>query len=126
MASGDDVGNTIVAVGRAGATPGPPEAELIEADGVAVVPGLIDVHIHGLTGHDGMGPGLAHVIRALPTFSVTAFLATTLTLPRHETLASLEAMAAVLDTSPPGAQCLGIHLEGPFLSPARPPAGSSR
>ncbi len=118
-------GNTIMAVGAAGVTPVPPEAELIEADGMAVVPGLIDVHMHGLMGHDGMGPGLAHVIRALPAFGVTAFLATTLTLPRDETLASLKTMAAVLDTPPPGAQCLGIHLEGPFLSPARPGMATS-
>ncbi len=112
--------DTITAVGPAGATPVPPDAELIQADGMAVVPGLIDMHIHGLLGHDAMGPGLPHVIRALPTFGVTAFLATTLTLPRDETLAALETMAAVLDSPPRGAQCLGIHLEGPFLSPAWP------
>lgn len=110
----------ITAVGPAGATPVPPEAELIEASGMAVVPGLIDVHIHGLMGHDSMGPGLAQVIRELPAFGVTAFLATTLTLPHDEIIAGLGAMAEVLDSPPPGAQCLGIHLEGPFLSPTRP------
>lgn len=111
---------TITAVGPAGTTPVPLKAELIEADGMAIVPGLIDVHIHGLMGYDAMGPDLAQVIRELPAFGVTAFLGTTLTLPRDETLASLKAMAAVLDTPPPGARCLGVHLEGPFLSPARP------
>ena len=113
-------GNTITAVGPAGTTPVPPEAGLVQADGMAVAPGLIDLHIHGLLGHDAMGPDLAQVIRELPAFGVTAFLATTLTLPRDEIVASLEAMADVLDTPPRGAQCLGIHLEGPFLSPAWP------
>ncbi len=113
-------GDTIMAVGPAGTTPVPPEAELIEADGMVVAPGLIDLHIHGLLGHDAMGPDLAQVIRELPAFGVTAFLATTLTLPRAEIVAGLEAMADVLDTPPRGAQCLGIHLEGPFLSPAWP------
>ena len=113
-------GDTITAVGPAGTTPVPPDAELVQADGMAVAPGLIDLHIHGLLGHDAMGPDLALVIRELPAFGVTAFLATTLTLPCDEIVASLAAMADVLDTPPRGAQCLGIHLEGPFLSPAWP------
>jgi N-acetylglucosamine-6-phosphate deacetylase len=113
-------GHTVTAVGSADTVSVPLHAELVEADGMAVVPGLIDVHIHGLMGHDGMGSGLAHVIRALPTFGVTTFAPTTLTFPRGEILAGLEAMAEILDAPPLGAQCLGIHLEGPFLSPARP------
>jgi N-acetylglucosamine-6-phosphate deacetylase len=115
----------ITAVGLADTLAVPPEAEVIEADGMAVAPGLIDVHIHGLMGYDAMGPDLAHVIRELPAFGVTAFLGTTLTLPRDEVFAGLEAMAAVLDTPPPGAQCLGIHLEGPHLTPARPGMATS-
>jgi len=115
----------IKAVGSADTVTVPPEAEVIDAEGRAVVPGFIDVHVHGLMGHDAMGPGLAHVIRDLPAFGVTAFLGTTLTLPRDETLAGLEAMAEVLDAPPPGAQCLGIHLEGPFLSPTRPGMATS-
>lgn len=113
-------GDTITAVGPVGTTPVPPEAELVQADGMVVAPGLIDLHIHGLLGRDAMGPDLAQVIRELPAFGVTAFLATTLTLPRAEIVASLAAMAEVLDTPPRGAQCLGIHLEGPFLSLAWP------
>lgn len=112
-------GSTIKAVGPAVITPVPPEAECIDADGQAVVPGLIDVHLHGLLGHDAMGPDLAHVIPELPSFGVTAFLGNTLTLPGDEVLAGLEQMAEVLAAPPPGAQCLGIHVEGPHLAPAR-------
>ena len=118
-------GGHITAVGLADTLAVPPEAEVINAAGMAVVPGFIDVHMHGLMGHDAMGPGLAQVIRDLPTFGVTAFLGTTLTLPRDETLADLEAMVEVLDAPPSGAQCLGIHLEGPFLSPTRPGMATS-
>jgi N-acetylglucosamine-6-phosphate deacetylase len=110
----------ITAVGLADTLAAPFKAEVIDAEGRAVVPGLIDIHMHGLMGHDSMGSGLAHVIRDLPAFGVTAFLGTTLTLPRDETFADLEAMVEVLDAPPPGARCLGIHLEGPFLSPTRP------
>ena len=115
----------ITGVGSADALPVPAGAEVIDAAGMAVVPGFIDVHMHGLMGHDAMGPGLAQVIRELPAFGVTAFLGTTLTWPRDETLAGLEAMAEVLNTPPTGAQCLGIHLEGPFLSPTRPGMATS-
>ena len=115
----------ITEVGSADALAVPPGADVIDAAGMAVVPGFIDVHMHGLMGHDAMGADLAQVIRDLPTFGVTTFLATTLTLPRNETLASLETMAEVLDAPPTGAQCLGIHLEGPFLSPSRPGMATS-
>jgi N-acetylglucosamine-6-phosphate deacetylase len=118
-------GGRITAVGLADTLAVPPEAEIIDAQGKAVVPGFIDVHMHGLMGHDGMGAGLAHVVGDLPAFGVTAFLGTTLTLPRNETFADLEAMVEVLDAPPPGARCLGIHLEGPFLSPARPGMATS-
>lgn len=109
----------ITGVASADALTVPPEAEVIDAEGMAVVPGFIDLHLHGLRGHDAMGPDLAQVIRELPAFGVTTFLATTLTLPREETLAALQAMADVLDWPPSGAQGVGIHLEGPFLSPTR-------
>ncbi len=107
------------------ATEIPDHAEIIDAEGYDVVPGLIDVHLHGLMGHDAMGPGLEDVIRTLPQFGVTAFLGTTLTLPEDETLEGLQAMARVIDNPPAGAQCLGIHLEGPFLSPEKPGMATS-
>ncbi len=109
----------IQAVGSAETTVVPAAAQRIDAGGKLVVPGLIDLHIHGLLGYDGMGEALAQVIQTLPAFGVTAFLGTTLTRPPDETLVRLEAMAEVLAAPPVGAQCLGIHLEGPFLSPEK-------
>ncbi len=67
-----------------------------------------------------MGPGLAQAIPRYPQYGVTSFMATTFTLPEDRTNAALEAMAEVLEQPPPGARCLGIHVEGPHLSPARP------
>jgi len=109
----------IAAVGALGETPIPTGAKRVDAAGHFVVPGLVDLHIHGLLGHDCMGPGLAKAIQRLPAYGVTAFLATTLTRPAAETQEALAAMVAVLATPPQGADCLGIHLEGPFLSSVR-------
>lgn len=109
----------IVAVGPLDTTAVPVQAEYFDCAGYWVVPGFIDLHIHGLLGYDCMGAGVADVARHLPAYGVTAFLATTLTQPAAEIMASLEAMAIALDEPIDGATCLGIHLEGPFLSPAR-------
>jgi N-acetylglucosamine-6-phosphate deacetylase len=98
----------------------PPEAEIIDTTGKHIVPGYVDVHIHGLLGNDVMGSALADVIRLLPRFGVTAFMATTVTLPRDEIIRALHTMADMLSEPPPGARCLGIHIEGPHLSPAKP------
>jgi N-acetylglucosamine-6-phosphate deacetylase len=113
-------GGSIQAVGDASDVPLPPGTEVVDAAGRWVIPGLVDVHFHGLLGHDVQGPGLTEVIRNLPRFGVTSFMATTLTLPWDETRLSLRSMADQLARPPAGAECLGIHIEGPFLSPLRP------
>ncbi|RME48805.1 MAG: N-acetylglucosamine-6-phosphate deacetylase [Chloroflexi bacterium] len=109
-------GGVIAAVGRLEV---PADAHVIDAGGMHVVPGFIDIHIHGLLGHDVMGPALADAIPLLPRYGVTAFVPTTLTAPVAETLAALNAMADTLEHPPAGAEPLGIHIEGPHLSPRR-------
>ena len=113
-------GGLIRSVGRASDVKVPAEAKVFDARGMSIAPGFVDVHTHGVMGHDSMGIGLAEVIPALPAYGVTSFMATTLTYPRPEVLESLEIMGEILSSPPSGAQCLGIHLEGPHLSPKRP------
>ena len=113
-------GGLIRSVGRASDVKVPAEAKVFDARGMSIAPGFVDVHTHGVMGHDTMGIGLAEVIPALPAYGVTSFMATTLTYPRPEVLESLEIMGEILSSPPSGAQCLGIHLEGPHLSPKRP------
>jgi N-acetylglucosamine-6-phosphate deacetylase len=113
-------GKTIQAVGRQNEIPLPAGTEIFDAGGQAIAPGFVDVHMHGVLGKDTMGVGLAEVIPALPAYGVTAFMATTLTYPRPEVLAALEEMSEILSSPPAGAHCLGIHVEGPHLSPKRP------
>lgn len=114
-------GDHIRAVGSPQAVSVPREAERISVPpGSVIAPGMIDLHTHGLYGHDVMGRGLAEAIEHYPRHGVTSFMATTLTLPEERIRASLKSMAKVLAAPPEGARCLGIHLEGPHLSPARP------
>jgi N-acetylglucosamine-6-phosphate deacetylase len=112
-------GNKIRFVGPASEAKVPADAEIFDAGGRSIAPGFVDVHMHGVMGHDNMGIGLAEVIPALPAYGVTSFMATTLTYPRPEVLEALEVMSEILSSPPPGANCLGIHLEGPHLSPRR-------
>lgn len=87
-----------------------------------LVPAYLDIHIHGCAGHDVMEatPDALHAIGAyLATRGVGAYLPTTVTSPREETLRSLAGLAAVMKGMPheaPQATPVGIHLEGPFLS----------
>jgi N-acetylglucosamine-6-phosphate deacetylase len=117
---------SIVAVGAREETDVPSGAVAVDAAGCHITPGFVDLHVHGLLGNDVMGSGLSHVIRALPAYGVTGFLATTVTLPEDETAAGLSAIAAALSDPPVGAHCLGIHLEGPFLAPSRAGMAASR
>jgi len=100
---------------RCGATHHFPDAML--------VPSYIDVHIHGCAGHDVMEatPDALHAIGGfLASRGVGAYLPTTVTATRDETLRALAGLAAQIermaDDAPHGATPLGIHLEGPFLS----------
>ena len=93
----------------------------IDAKGMYLVPGFVDIHTHGAVNEDfsdGKTDGLQKMSRYYASHGVTCFLATTMTL-KEETL--LPAMHAVRDFNRPsnGAKCVGIHLEGPFLSYAK-------
>lgn len=116
-----DQGHLLIEAGQISSVGSDPIAvedavQRIDVDGAWVVPGLIDLHTHGLLGNDNMGPGLAGAIQAYPSVGVTSFLATTISAPAAQITEALSMMAEVLKNPPAGAQCLGIHLEGPYLS----------
>lgn len=95
-----------------------------------VCPGFIDLHIHGIDGADatdGTKEALRKMAAALPCCGCTSFLATTVTEKPQVLTAALEQIRDVMDeqkTAVSGAQILGVHLEGPFLSPRKPGAQS--
>ncbi|HEX6755452.1 MAG TPA: N-acetylglucosamine-6-phosphate deacetylase [Mycobacteriales bacterium] len=88
-----------------------------------LVPGLVDVQINGAYGVDLVSAdqaGWAEVSRRLPETGVTAFVPTFITAPVPDLVAALRRAAALVPGLPArGARVLGVHVEGPFLSPRR-------
>jgi len=94
------------------------EAEIIDAGGLVVVPGFIDLQINGAYGRDFSSDpqGIVAVARRLPETGVTSFLPTIVSSPFEVVR---EAMAIVSEGVVEGAQPLGVHMEGPFLNPEK-------
>jgi N-acetylglucosamine-6-phosphate deacetylase len=87
-----------------------------------IVPGFVDVHVHGWGGHDAMGgrEALDGMARALLRRGVTSFLPTGYTQPWQKIVDFANtARAWSVDAPDDGADPLGFNLEGPFVAPAR-------
>ncbi len=106
----------------AGDIAAPPGAEVIDLPHLTLVPGFIDVHVHG-----GGGYSLATrdpdeirgYARWAPAHGVTSFLATICADRPAEGPEMLRCAAGVCQETVGGAQLLGLNLEGPFVSPER-------
>jgi N-acetylglucosamine-6-phosphate deacetylase len=100
------------------------EGHAAEAPGAGprILPGFVDLHVHGGGGADLMeGPGaLRQVARTHARHGTTSMLATTVTAPVPELEKVLRGIREGMDSPGPGeSRVLGVHLEGPFLNPAR-------
>jgi N-acetylglucosamine-6-phosphate deacetylase len=104
----------------------PVGAQEISATDKTAIPGFVDVHIHGAGGRDvmeGSADALASVTKTVARHGTTSMVATTVTASPDDTIRSVEAIAHYIsqqhETDDTRAEVLGIHFEGPFLSPAR-------
>jgi N-acetylglucosamine-6-phosphate deacetylase len=121
-------GSKISAVGPRGRVELPLGVREVHAKGRTVVPGFVDVHIHGAGGHDVMEAtreALEIISATVAARGTTSLVATTVTTSAKETCDSVAGIAHfILHTSQYpsrelSAEVLGIHFEGPFISPAR-------
>ena len=99
-----------------------PSGDQLNFPGSTLVPAYFDIHIHGSAGHDvmeGTPEAFSTIGKFLAGHGVGAYLATTVTAAMAVTLKSLAGMAALIGRDIDGARPLGIHVEGPFLSPHR-------
>ncbi len=87
-----------------------------------ILPGFIDLHVHGAGGKDTMEAGdAAQVIaRMHAQHGTTCMLATTMTAPMVDLVAALQGIRQAVEQRHPGmARVLGVHLEGPYINPGK-------
>ena len=104
----------------------PAEAERIDAQGNYVIPGLLDMHIHGYLGEDasdGSFDGIRIMAEGVAKNGVTSFLPTTMTVSYDELRAAFAQIRRSVEESAKdswqGAQILGVNAEGPFINPGK-------
>ncbi|MGF7047438.1 N-acetylglucosamine-6-phosphate deacetylase [Paenibacillus sp. DS2015] len=93
--------------------------------GGLLIPGFVDVHVHGGAGHDFMDSDretLNAITRFHSSQGTTTMLATTMTAPKHAIDHVLHEVNAYRSEFMPYTQLAGVHLEGPFISPKWPGA----
>lgn len=102
--------------------PDVPNAEVIDADGNNLLPGFVDIHVHGGAGVDTMDASpdsLARMAQFYAQHGVTSFLATTWTDSNERISAALGCTTTCIGGFENGATLRGVHLEGPYLNPKR-------
>lgn len=110
-------GQKIAAFGAG--TPPAHDGTRIDAMGLTLAPGFVDVHVHGAVGHDTMdasADGLRAMARFYAENGVTAFLPTTWTDTRERIFAAMQTVRDVMQAGTDGARIAGVHMEGPYLN----------
>jgi len=119
LAYDDETGKIIGVVDAA-----PEGADVIDACGNYVAPGLVDIHIHGYLGEDtcdAKPEGIKKMAYGVAKNGVTSFLPTTMTVSKDEIIAALNACRSLKEESKTwdGAEIIGVHAEGPFINPSK-------
>ena len=98
-----------------------PGTLLIDVNETIIAPGFIDTHIHGFGGfgtEDASADSIIEMSKLLVQYGVTAFNPTLYPAPPVEMLGAVKEAASAIGRES-GAQIMGLHLEGPFISPKR-------
>lgn len=97
------------------------DGEIVDARGLKVVPGFLDTHTHGAVGVDVNGAtaeDLEKISCFMASHGTTSWLCSILTDTQEQTDWCIKEFKRHRDMEQNGAELVGIHLEGPFLSPA--------
>jgi len=104
----------------------PNGAKEVSAMEKIAAPGFVDVHIHGAGGHDvmeGTVEALRTVAKTVAAHGTTSFVATTVTADPDAIVRASEGISKYIAVQPRAEDChaevLGVHFEGPFISPVR-------
>jgi len=99
-----------------------PDEEVIDLAGLYLAPGFIDLHIHGALGRDTMeatADAFDTICRHHAEGGTTGLCLTTIAAPLDRLLAVITAARTCRLAPPPAARVLGVHIEGPYFSPAK-------
>lgn len=117
----------IISVGPRAGVEAPAGAKQVLARDATIVPGFVDIHVHGAGGHDFMSSteeAMTTVASTIVRHGTTSAVATTVTAPPDETRRCLESISRFILNNPnssreAAAEIIGIHMEGPFISSVR-------
>ena len=111
----------------------PKDAEIIDAEGGYIAPGLIELHIHGYLGKDvcdASEESIRIISKGLLENGVTGYLPTTMTVDMEVIKGAIESCRALMAESRTpefdGTVILGVHAEGPFISESKKGAQDPR
>lgn len=94
---------------------------VVDAEGLLVLPGLVDIHSHGAYGHDFSDAdveGLKEILKYERSCGITSYCPTSMTLPKEELEEIFATLKGAMGTEG-GAVIRGINMEGPFLDPKK-------
>lgn len=95
--------------------------KFIDVNGAYIAPGFMDTHIHGIEGwgtDDFSSQSILKMSEVLPKYGVTSFIPTLYSAPKEQLIKGIRAIVEAMGNEK-GAKILGLHLEGPFISPDR-------
>ena len=98
-----------------------PEVKFIDVKGAYLAPGFVDTHIHGIGGYGTEDHSVESILKMseiLPQYGVSSFIPTLYSEKKDELIKGIKAVVQAMGKEQ-GAKILGLHLEGPFISPDR-------
>ena len=93
--------------------------EVYNLEGLTVIPGLVDIHIHGCAGYDACDAteeAISAMAAQLISEGVTSFCPATMTVSAEDIENALLNIKRCMENPPEGAKILGVNMEGPYIS----------